>query len=483
MSSHDPRYRSRRLASRLSPRVEPLEARELLAVSVLRHSIGPFVAGATVGPRVNLPAPKVDAHTAINAYLAGVLGPSIQDIQSQAQARDVAARSFLAERVLTTNFFNGVLSDLDTYTLLNSAAMGALIGFNQVSNGQQTADSVSYVISATDILSVTADTSIVQIPASGSASGFIASVPTSGLRTLPDGSFSVLVPLDQIPPDAPVPQTTTTTTGSLSQVFSNTGDNLEAALSSGSPLRAPNAPRTVPGLRLIRLLGHSPIFPGAARPAFLRMLRIAVQRNLFDLTAVTQQRIDAGLTQLVQTVDQLGIGTFQPSVPPPQVNIPAEPLAGTLQISSAAFQNLSDVNPILSGLQLPGIGNFPGRLDVGYVFDLSGNYGLSLTLRGPLLDDPGNLNSANIVGGDVQIEISNAANITALNGLRTVEATTLGSVLDGGVSAANTDQGGVTTFAGSIGYGSGFEFGTGIGYTQIIPLGNVFSLIPQFPKT
>ena len=41
---------------------------------------------------------------------------------------------------------------------------------------------------------------------------------------------------------------------------------------------------------------------------------------------------------------------------------------------------------------------------------------------------------------------------------------------------------GVSAFAASVGYGSGLEFGTSMAYTEVIPLGNAFALIPEYPK-
>ena len=71
--------------------------------------------------------------------------------------------------------------------------------------------------------------------------------------------------------------------------------------------------------------------------------------------------------------------------------------------------------------------------------------------------------------------------LTALNGQRTVEGLTQGTALESGVETA-TYANGVKTFAASAGYGSGLEFGTGTAYTQVIPLGNVYALIPASPK-
>ena len=67
-----------------------------------------------------------------------------------------------------------------------------------------------------------------------------------------------------------------------------------------------------------------------------------------------------------------------------------------------------------------------------------------------------------------------------MNGRRSTEGLTQGSPASGGLEAARYDSG-IVTFAASTGYGAGFEFGTGTAYTQVIPLGNVYALVPEFP--
>jgi hypothetical protein len=211
------------------------------------------------------------------------------------------------------------------------------------------------------------------------------------------------------------------------------------------------------------------------------MFRLAVDRKLFTLSSGQQAEVTAGFNQFTMAVNGLNqAGTFQPAVPPAPPTLANGPLGGTLQVSVGALRRLAHVASPLSGLQLPGIGNFPGRIDAGYVFARNGDYGLVLTARGPLLSAPANLSSADLVGSDVNIEVSNAPNLAALNGKRTVEGVTLGSVLSGGLGASNNANG-VRTFSASAGYGTGLEFGTGVAYTQVIPLGNVFALIPQAP--
>jgi hypothetical protein len=210
------------------------------------------------------------------------------------------------------------------------------------------------------------------------------------------------------------------------------------------------------------------------------MFRIAVNRGLFTLGFDQLNQVQAALQQFNTNAAVLnGQGTFTPAIPPAAPPLPGPHLGGTLEVSIGALQNLVNVAPGLTGLQLPDIGNFPGRIDVGYVFARNGDYGLVLTLRGPLYGVPPS-SPLDTVGSTLQVEVSNARSLGALDGLRTVEGLSIGTALMGSVSTSHTDSG-VSTFATSAGYGAGFEYGTGIAYTQVIPLGNVNALIPQAP--
>src|SRR5208337_5040040 len=82
----------------------------------------------------------------------------------------------------------------------------------------------------------------------------------------------------------------------------------------------------------------------------------------------------------VTALDQAG--TFNPAVPPPAVPLPKGQLNGTLYVSLGAVRELASVNPALSGLPLPVVGNFEGRIDVGFVLDLAGDFVIGLTDRG-----------------------------------------------------------------------------------------------------
>jgi hypothetical protein len=213
----------------------------------------------------------------------------------------------------------------------------------------------------------------------------------------------------------------------------------------------------------------------------LRAFHVAVDRQVFTLNSTQQAAVTAGLTSFQNTVAALNAtGAFQPKAPPAPPKLVTGPLNGTLEVSLGVLRNLTNVAPGLSGLQLPGIANFPGRLDVGYVFDQAGDFGLILTARGPLFGTPTNVASPNLVGGDIQIEVSNAKSLAALTGQRLAEGLYQGTGISSGL-AASSNANGVSTFAASIGYGSGLEFGTGTAYTQVIPLGNVYALIPSAP--
>ena len=94
--------------------------------------------------------------------------------------------------------------------------------------------------------------------------------------------------------------------------------------------------------------------------------------------------------------------------------VPKGQLFGTLYVSLGAVRELASVDPALSGLQLPDVGNFEGRIDVGFVLDRAGNFGIALTARGPLYGAPPGVTSANEIAGDIRIEVSNARNISDL---------------------------------------------------------------------
>jgi hypothetical protein len=301
----------------------------------------------------------------------------------------------LVDRVLGDPFVHAVLSDQDTYTLLNSPGMASLIGFS-------------------------------------------------------------------------------------ADVYATAGQLIVNALKTGLPLRAPNASSTAPGLRLARVLAHNRTYPLGSTHLFLRMFRIAVDRGLFDLGSTQLAQVQSALQQFNAVVNSLNQqGTFTPAKPPAAPPLPVGPLSGTLEVTTGTLRDLVNVAPGLTGLQLPDVGNFPGRIDVGYLFARNGDYGLVLILRGPLFSSPPS-SPTDTVGSTIQIETSNAPSLSDLNGLRTVEGLSIGTALMGTVSTSRTASG-FSTFSTSAGYGAGIEYGTGIAYTQVIPLGNVNALIPQAP--
>ncbi len=271
-------------------------------------------------------------------------------------------------------------------------------------------------------------------------------------------------------------------TGSaLSAVYSATGPILANALLTGSYHAGPNAPRTIPGLGLVNALAHNRNFPNAHANSWYYQLHIAVERNVLSLSATQATLVSQGLTEFLNQVSALDqAGTFNPAVPPAAVPVPRGRLRGTLYVSLGAVRELASVAPALSGLQLPVVGNFEGRIDVGFILDRAGNFGIALTARGPLTGAPPGVTSANEIAGDIRIEVSNAQNISALNGLSTVEGLNQGASLSGGAETSRL-QNGVSTFGASVGYGAGLEYGTGVEYTQVFPLGNEYALIPEYP--
>jgi len=272
------------------------------------------------------------------------------------------------------------------------------------------------------------------------------------------------------------------TDGALSGAYSATGPILANALLTGSYHAGPNAPRKIPGLGLVTALAHDRNFPTANTDAWRYALHNAVDRQVFSLSPTQANLVSQGLTQFLNQVSALDqAGTFNPAVPPPAVPLPKGQLFGTLYVSLGAVRDLASVNPALSGLPLPVVGNFEGRIDVGLVLDRAGDFGIALTARGPLTGAPPGVTSVNEIAGDIRIEVSNASNISDLNGLSTVEAINQGASLSGDVETSRL-QNGVSTFGASVGNGAGLEYGTGVEYTEVIPLGNAYALIPEFPK-
>jgi hypothetical protein len=357
--------------------------------------LGPYVAAASLLPKVTSLQTIVNPHSAIDDFLIGQLGSGITGVQQQAENQGAAENNLVSNHVVSQQFVHGVLSRQDTYTLLGQAV---------------------------------------------SATG-----------------------------------------GKLSGAYSETGPILANALLTGSFHPGPNAPRKIPGLGLVNSILHNRIFPNADTSAFFYELHIAVERQVFSLSPAQQTLVSQGLDQFLNEVNALNQqGAFSPAVPPPAVRLPHGKLNGTLYVSLGAVRVLASVAPEVSGLPLPVVGNFEGRIDLGFVMDSAGNFGIALTARGPLTGAPPGVTSVNEIAGDIRIEVSNARNISDLNGLSTVEGINQGTTQSGDAETSRL-QNGVSTFGASVGYGAGLEYGTGVEYTKVIPLGNEYALIPEFP--
>jgi hypothetical protein len=482
---------TRRAASKsLKPYAERLDARVMLAAS--GHTLGPYIAPATITPRVTQPSAEQSVRIAINNYLAAILGETqLKPIQAQVLAQKTGTRVQLTERILQQPFVQTLFGTRDTYTLLNSAAMGELIGVNVISDRLQTDNTVRYLLpDASAILAFGSASATVQIPPNDGVDGFIAEVPLANLRKRSDGLYTVDVPRDRLPANAPTPVTINVVTGALQQTFQETGPILSSALLTGQHTPTPNAPRTVPGLRLARFLGTNAAFPAAAaQRRMLRQLRIAVSREVYTPDSRQIAEIQAALAAFLLEVDDLNqSGVFTPQAPP-VAPIPIRgPLNGTLVVSVAAIRDLTDVPVPLRGLPLGEVTdtqavsraiNLRGRIDVGYLIDKAGNFGMILTARGPLLANPPGFTSSNTIAGDVRIEVSNASTIQQLGGIRVEEGLTVGAALQSTLGMSNSA--GIAAWSTSVGYGSGFQYGTSVAFSKVIPLGNINALLPAHP--
>ncbi|WP_435018319.1 hypothetical protein TA3x_000283 [Tundrisphaera sp. TA3] len=519
MVGRDP-GRALRRSRRQVPQVEGLDRRELMAVGGIAQSLGPYVGPAKSGPRVIRPAVVVNAHDSVQQLLASILGPGLDRVQARGEAAGQSPAAVLRKQVLGQPFVHSVLANGDTYLLFRTPAFNGLIGSQQISgmtatsptatdqagtasptpttpgtttpaatpNATTSATAQSVAFSIPDqatIQSMNGPTSIVLVAASGGVPGFYAEVPTASIRVLESGPTirgSVLIPTTSIPAGFPTPDTTFLSNGTFSATYAATGPLLEEILDSGAAGVAPNAPKSVPGLRLAPFLKRNKVFPNAAaRKDLFQGFRLAVQRNVFTLNDAQQTRVSDGLDQFTQRVQgMVAGGEFAPAIPLAPPPLPTKALAGTLSVSAGVVRQLVRVDPGVAGLPLAGLGNFPGRLDVGYVVDRAGNYGILLTIRGALKNANPGLRPGNIAGGDVRVEVSNATNIEALGGRRLIEGVQNGAFVSTDLESSRTESG-IVTFSASAGNGFGVEYGTGVGYSTVIPLGNVYSLIPSAP--
>src|SRR5262245_43608379 len=81
---------------RITPRVECLDARLLLATS--SHTLGPYIAPAAVRPRITHPIIQQNAQAAINNYLAAVLGEAqLVPIENHVHSRQTGTLVPLAQ--------------------------------------------------------------------------------------------------------------------------------------------------------------------------------------------------------------------------------------------------------------------------------------------------------------------------------------------------------------------------------------------------
>ena len=120
----------------------------------------------------------------------------------------------------------------------------------------------------------------------------------------------------------------------------------------------------------------------------IQTFHIAVESQVLSLSDQQQARF-GGIRAIPGECGGMNAsGTFQPSTPPPAAKLPHGPLNGTVEVSLGSFRVLNSVAASQTGLPLPGIGNFEGRIDLGFVIDRSGNFGLAITLRGPISDAP-----------------------------------------------------------------------------------------------
>jgi hypothetical protein len=508
----------------LSPCVEDLDRRELMTAGGLPNSLGPYLNPSQFGPRISQPAKVVNPHTSIQQLLSSVLGPGIDKLQAQSKSIGDSPRAVLKQTVLEQRYVHSILSDGDVYRLFGSPAFNSLIGSQQVSgmtsissqsspatNTASTTPTTSTSSSTAtpsapsgtastaapdplvafsipqqaSIQSIGTSTSVVQVNPVNGIAGFLATVPISNIHILSQGPpvvGSVLIPLSLLPTGFPVPTATVISIGTFSSTYASTTPLLQQMFNAGVRGVSPNAPNAVPGLRLAPFLLHNNPFPTqVARKDFEKTLRLAVQRNVFTLNGIQTAAVSAGISQFAAQVRAMGTnGEFTPAVPKPPPSLPSRSLSGTLEVSVGAVRRLLDVDPSISGLPLPVLGNFPGRLDVGFIFDRSGNYGIILTLRGPLLNANPVPTPVDVASGDVRVEVSNATNIGALTGRRLVEGVEVGSGVSADLGISQYDSG-VSTFSASAGDGFGLEYGTGVGYSTVIPLGNVHALIPSFP--
>ena len=350
--------RGHRSHRRAIPVIEYLDARELLSGGGVGHSLGPYLA-APILPRVSSTATLVDPHTAINQFLSAQLGSGVATVEQHAEATKASSNAQVTQQVLSNGFIHAVLNRQDTYTLLNSVATTTLGSTAATTAGAtgQTGMILSYnVPTEARYTPPVTNPTIVELGPAGDPNDPHLSVMANQIFGSPlDGK--VLIPSSDLRPGTPLPAVSTVPTGSLTDVFTATGPLILSALKSAIPHSGPNAPRSIPGLRLAGVFAHNNNFPGAHTNMLLYAFRVAVDRNVFALNADQSNKLNAGLSQFESTVAALNAaGAFQPSVPPAAPALPKGPLYGTLEVSLGALRNLSPafVDSTQTGLQLTG---------------------------------------------------------------------------------------------------------------------------------
>jgi hypothetical protein len=424
-----------------------------------------------------LPALHVDAHRALNRQIQAVFGPGIDRIERNVELNNDSAKSAISQLVLSQPTVHTVFSNNDTYTLLGQPWLNDIFSTQLLGQDQNT--TVNLTLPKKDHLLQLGDPTIFQVlpgdpaPNGGTFNlGFVVTVPAIDVVFNPDGTFTATVPLSQIPPAAQQSTTNTTNVNNLVAIYSSTGPQLQALFQSGTPKGAPTGLPTVPGLRLADALLQNGNFTSAGLGRYFRMMRFAVTKQLLQPTDAQRQGFNTAVNDFLGVVDNwnevsapqfAAIVAAQPPgnpVPPLAVG----PLNNTLAVSLGVIQQPNSIQA-----------DAPERIEVGYVFAKNGDYGIILTARGSLSTTVPNPPPppAPIVAGDVQLGVSNAPALVSLNGWREVEGLNEGSILSGTIS--ETNSGGLATFSASAGYGGGFDYGLGIQFTKVIPLGNVFT--------
>lgn len=479
MASQKP-GRGARSGRRAAFDLEHLDARTLLSAGFgphLGHFIEPAPSHAALRLPLVLPALHVDAHRAINREILAVFGPGLDRIERNVELNNNSAQAALAQLVLAQPTVHSVMSNNDTFTLLGQPWLNDIFSTQLLGTDQNT--TVNLTLPKKDHILALGDPTIFQVlpgdpaPNGGTFNlGFVVTVPAIDVVFNPDGTFTATVPLSQIPVAAQQSTTNTQNVNNLVEIYSSTGPQLQALFQSNIAKGAPTGLPTVPGLRLAGALLQNGNFSNAGLNRYFRMMRFAVLKQLLQPNDAQRQGFNTSVNDFLGVVDNWTaqsaaqfnaiIAAQPPGNPVPPLVV--GPLNNTLAVSLGVIQQPNSIQA-----------DAPERIDVGFIFAKNGDYGIILTARGSLSTTVPNPPPAPapIVAGDIQTAVSNAANLTALNGWREVEGLAEGNVLSATISETST--GGPATFAASAGYGGGFDFGLGVQFTKVIPLGNVFT--------